>query len=106
MTPENTEIVTGRANETRYFAKPEFMWEGFGQATEAEKNWKFDVEGALELLPQLVEQEDILWINLLHKLNIYVHVYIYTYIKCELLSKLQGTKWKSMMPFMYWLKTI
>ena len=47
------------------------MWEGFGQATEAEKNWKFDVEGALELLPQLVEQEDILWINLLHKLNIY-----------------------------------
>ena len=65
-----TEIVTGRA-DTRYFAKPEFMWEGFGQATEAEKNWKFDVEGALELLPQLVEQEDILWINLLHKLNIY-----------------------------------
>ena len=39
----------------------------------------------------------------MYTLNIYEH--IYTYIKFEL-SKLQGTKWKSMMPFMYWLKTI
>ena len=65
-----TEVVTGKAN-TRYFAKPEFMWEGFGVPTEQEKDRRFDVEGALELLPKLVEEEDILWINLLHKLNIY-----------------------------------
>lgn len=65
-----TEIVTGKA-KTRYFSKPEFMWDGFGQATQEEKNWKFDVEGALDLLPQLVEQGDILWVNILHKLNIY-----------------------------------
>ena len=65
-----SEIINGTA-QTRYYSKPEFMWDGFGQATEEEKNWKFDVEGALELLPKLVEQEDILWINILHKLNIY-----------------------------------
>ena len=41
----------------------------------------------------------------MYTLNIYEHIYVYTYIKFEL-SKLQGTKWKSMMPFMYWLKTI
>jgi len=65
-----TEIVTGRA-ATRYYATPEFMWEEFGQPTEDEKKWKFDVEGALKLLPRLVEKEDILWLNLLHKLNVY-----------------------------------
>lgn len=47
------------------------MLEGFGVPTKEELNWKFDVEYALKLLPELVEKEDMLWINLLHKLNIY-----------------------------------
>ena len=29
------------------------------------------MDGALELLPQWIDQEEVLWMNLLHKLNIY-----------------------------------
>ncbi len=65
-----SEIVTGQVSD-RYYANPEYMWDEFGLPTDAEKKWQFDVEGALHLLPQLVENEDILWLNLLHKLNIY-----------------------------------
>lgn len=63
-------IVKGEELQGRNMV-PSYMLESFGKATAEEKNRKFDVDGALELLPQWIDQEEVLWMNLLHKLNIY-----------------------------------
>ena len=65
-----TEIVRGTAKK-RTYSTPSFLGENFGKATPGMENFTLDVEGVLELLPQLVEKEDILWLNILHKLNVY-----------------------------------
>ncbi len=48
------EIITGKAT-TKYYEQPEFIWDSFGVSTPEEQSWKFDVECALALLPQLIE---------------------------------------------------
>ena len=63
-------ILSGETDE-RYFDMPHFMWDNFGVPDESEKDYAFDVESAIELLIELVEKEDVLWVNILHKLNIY-----------------------------------
>ena len=47
------------------------MWDNFGIPNKNELDYAFDVENAIDLLVELVEKEDVLWINILHKLNIY-----------------------------------
>lgn len=63
-------IVTGKDLQGRNMM-PSFMTENFGKGAEEEKNRKFDIEGALEILPKWIENGEPLWMNLLHKLNIY-----------------------------------
>lgn len=64
------EIIKNKS-ENRYYDTPHFMWDNFGIPNKNELDYAFDVENAIDLLVELVEKEDVLWINILHKLNIY-----------------------------------
>ena len=64
------EIIKNKS-EKRYYDTPHFMWDNFGIPNKNELDYAFDVENAIDLLVELVEKEDVLWINILHKLNIY-----------------------------------
>lgn len=64
------EIINGKSDR-RYFDTPHFMWENFGKPDGDELDFAFDIESAIDLMTDLVEKEDVLWINILHKLNVY-----------------------------------
>lgn len=63
------QIVKGEAEE-RYFAKPKFFSEE-RRGMDEDRKRAFDVEDGLKTMEMLVEKEDILWLNVLDKLNIY-----------------------------------
>ena len=64
------EIIKSKP-ERRCFDTPHFIWENFGVSDDNELDYAFDIESAIELMTDLVEKEDVLWINILHKLNVY-----------------------------------
>lgn len=62
-------IIHGETNQ-KYFSEPDFFQEhrpGLGE----DMKRKFHVEQGLELLEKLLDGEDVLWLNILDKLNSY-----------------------------------
>lgn len=57
-------------NAERYFTTPDFFSKK-RRGYEEDLQRKFDVESALELFYILLDEEDVLWINILDKLNTY-----------------------------------
>ena len=64
------EIIKNKP-EKRYYNTPHYMWDLFGIGDKDELKYAFNIDCALNLLQELVEKEDVLWVNILHKLNIY-----------------------------------
>ncbi|MBQ7667774.1 MAG: hypothetical protein IJS47_00395 [Clostridia bacterium] len=62
-------IIKGETKE-KYFSNPDFFNEEHTKK-ELEKPRGFNVDGAIKLFEELVEKQDLLWINILDKLNIY-----------------------------------
>ena len=62
-------IVKGK-DAKRYFSEPKFFDEN-RRGFEEDKNRKFEIESNMQLMLKLLDQEDILWLNILDKLKIY-----------------------------------
>lgn len=62
--------IVGKTPLKRYFNTPSLFNQVY-ERTDEYKGKTFDVEYALSFLPQLVESENLLWLNVLDKLNYY-----------------------------------
>lgn len=62
-------IINGESKE-KYYAQPHFF-DQKGNETEEDTKRKFDIEQGIKMLEELISKDDILWMNILNKLNTY-----------------------------------
>jgi hypothetical protein len=62
--------IIKEGSKDKYYSKPDFF-NSNRRGYEEDKKRKFDVESSMSLMLQLLDKGDILWLNILDKLNTY-----------------------------------